>query len=121
MNSWYRFIRRNFELLFWLSALVFLGFTTSDDTHFSFCLIRLAGFHWCPGCGIGHAIGYLLQGKPQLSWEAHVLGIPAFFVILQRIYVLLTQHNLASRTWSDVHHTRKSIHQYFTKIRKTTH
>lgn len=90
-----RLFRRHFELLFWIGTLIFLGITASPASHFSFCLIKLSGIPWCPGCGIGHAIGYLLQGHLRLSWEAHVLGIPALLVILNRIYNLLPLRNIA--------------------------
>ncbi len=88
-NNIFKLFRKNFELLFWIGSLTFLGITASAECHYSFCLFKLAGLPWCPGCGIGHAIGFILQGKFLLSWQTHWLGGPALLVILHRIYVLL--------------------------------
>jgi hypothetical protein len=76
------------ELSFWLGSLVFLGITASPDSHFSLCFFKLCGIGWCPGCGIGHAIGFLLQGNFIASWESHWLGGPALLVIIHHIYRL---------------------------------
>ena len=88
-NRLFRLLHRHLELIFWPLALLFLALTASPQAHFSFCLIRLSGIPWCPGCGIGHALGYLLQGHLLLSWEAHPLGAPALFIILMRIFSLV--------------------------------
>lgn len=84
-----KFIRSNFELMFWVAALFALGFSNPAQAHFVLCPLRLMGFTWCPGCGIGHAIGYLLRGDIAASWHAHWLGIPALGVLLYRIYSLI--------------------------------
>ena len=86
-------LQKNLELLFWISALIALGFSDPTQTHFILCPFRLAGITWCPGCGIGHAIAYLLQGNIQASFHAHWLGIPALGVLLFRIYTLLVSRN----------------------------
>ena len=82
-------IQKNVEILFWISALIALGFSDPSKTHFTLCPFRLAGITWCPGCGIGHAIAYLLQGQIKASFHAHWLGIPALGVLFFRIYTLL--------------------------------
>jgi uncharacterized membrane protein len=46
------------------------------------------GFKWCPGCGIGHSIAWLLHGDIKNSFQAHWLGIPALIMIIYRIAVL---------------------------------
>jgi hypothetical protein len=46
------------------------------------------GITWCPGCGIGHAISWLIHGNLINSWHAHWLGVPALLMIVYRIYVL---------------------------------
>nr|WP_249665457.1 DUF2752 domain-containing protein [Mucilaginibacter sp. Bleaf8] len=48
----------------------------------------MAGFSWCPGCGIGHALSCLLHGQVVASWQYHGLGIPALLTIFYRIYGL---------------------------------
>jgi hypothetical protein len=71
-------------------AIVALGlFNPASDSHFSLCPLKLLGFGWCPGCGIGHAIAYLLHGDINNSLKAHWLGIPALLIILYRICNLI--------------------------------
>lgn len=52
------------------------------------------GFTWCPGCGIGHAIAWLLHGDVKNSLHAHWLGIPALILIVYRIIVLFKDNVL---------------------------
>ncbi|MCJ8211734.1 DUF2752 domain-containing protein [Mucilaginibacter sp. RS28] len=81
------------ELVFWLMAIIALGVTNpGDNGHFSLCPLKLAGFTWCPGCGIGHAISWLLHGNLHNSFKAHWLGMPALGVILVRICNLFGLH-----------------------------
>ena len=81
-----------FELCFWISALIALGFSNpSLETHFTLCPLKLLGLSWCPGCGLGHSIAFLLHGDIVNSWHAHWLGIPALAMILYRIYDLIQQ------------------------------
>lgn len=83
-----KFIKQNFELLFWAAALISLAFTDPTQTHFILCPLRLMGFTWCPGCGLGHAIAFLFKGQLAASWHAHWLGVPALGILLYRIYTL---------------------------------
>jgi hypothetical protein len=82
-------LKQNFELLFLIAALVALGFSDPVQTHFILCPLRLMGFTGCPGCGIGHAIAFLLHGDIRSSFHAHWLGIPAFGLFLYRIGTLI--------------------------------
>jgi len=83
------FFDKYFELGFWIAAIIALGLSNpSAATHFTLCPLKLAGINWCPGCGIGHSIAYLLHGDIAHSWHAHWLGIPAFFIIVHRIFIL---------------------------------
>jgi hypothetical protein len=85
-----RIIFKNLELFFWIAALLALRFSDpSQPTQFTLCPFRLAGISWCPGCGIGHAIAYLLHGNIRSSFHTHWLGIPALAVLLYRIYALI--------------------------------
>ena len=59
-----------------------------EESHFTLCPLKLLGIGWCPGCGLGHSIIYLLHGDIAGSFNAHWLGIPATAVILNRIFVL---------------------------------
>ena len=81
--------RVDLEAWMWLSALIFLGcITPSGDPHFSFCLFKNLGITFCPGCGLGHSISYLLHGELMQSIHAHPLGIVALPILLHRITVL---------------------------------
>jgi len=84
-----RTARRNFELIFWVTAMLCLAFADpSANSHFTLCPLKLMGITWCPGCGLGHAIIYLFHGQVSASLHAHWLGIPAVIIIFQRIAVL---------------------------------
>ncbi len=77
-------------------AILALGLTDPGaDSHFILCPFKLAGITWCPGCGIGHAISWLLHGNIHKSLKAHWFGMPALFIILYRIcdliYLRITQ------------------------------
>lgn len=86
-------MRMPFELLFWTIALVLLGtadlHTHGNAQHFTLCPIANMGFSWCPGCGIGRSMGYLLQGNLEQSLKEHWFGIPALLIIGNRIFVLI--------------------------------
>jgi hypothetical protein len=96
--------KKNFELIFWLTAVTSLAFfDPAGQSHFTLCVFKLVGFSRCPGCGIGHAISWLLHGNLQASLQAHWLGMPALIVIFHRIYCLSLQqmrtfkeHNLTN-------------------------
>lgn len=77
------------ELFCWVGALLFIFFSDPNASHFSLCLFKYAGFNYCPGCGIGHAITFLLHGELIKSLNAHPLGIFALIIILFRIYQLI--------------------------------
>lgn len=63
-----------------------------QSTHYSFCLFKFLGIPFCPGCGLGHSISFLLHGNLYASFSAHPLGIFAVPVILFRIYKLSRIH-----------------------------
>ncbi|PAW92790.1 hypothetical protein CKK33_04490 [Mucilaginibacter sp. MD40] len=70
-------------------ALVCLALTNpAAQGHFSLCPLKLLGIAWCPGCGLGHAISFLLHGDLKSSFQAHWLGLPVLLVLLYRIITL---------------------------------
>jgi hypothetical protein len=84
-----RLFNKYFELTFWVAALLSLAVTNqTDQAHFTLCPLKLLGFTWCPGCGLGHSISFLFHGDIESSFKAHWLGIPALIIILYRIYIL---------------------------------
>jgi len=86
------FFLNYFELTFWVSALIALGISyPTQTTHFTLCPLKLMGITWCPGCGLGHSIAFLLRGDVRNSFHAHWMGVPALIIILYRIYDLARQ------------------------------
>lgn len=55
------------------------------------CLIKATGFFFCPGCGLGHAVGYLARGEFLLSFESHPLAPIVVAILVQRIISLIRQ------------------------------
>ncbi|WP_254060814.1 DUF2752 domain-containing protein [Mucilaginibacter sp. L196] len=87
------FFLKYFELAFWVTALIALGVShPTEATHFTLCPLKLMGINWCPGCGLGHSIAFLLQGDFINSFHAHWLGLPALIIILYRICDLIRQN-----------------------------
>ena len=78
------------ELIFWLVALIYLSLlNVGNHQHFNFCPLHNLGIEWCPGCGLGMSISYLLHGNLLQSFQAHWLGPIALIIILYRIYQLI--------------------------------
>lgn len=82
--------RINIELLVWPTALLLLYFM---DPHrhgeHSLCILKRIGLAFCPGCGLGHAISFLLHGQWSDSQKAHPLGPFAILVLGYRIVQLV--------------------------------
>ncbi|MDP3467114.1 MAG: DUF2752 domain-containing protein [Daejeonella sp.] len=82
-------MRLPLELLAWAAAILFLAFTAAGSAHSSLCPLENLGFSWCPGCGLGRSIRFLLHGEFRLSIEHHWFGIPAFLILNYRMLQLL--------------------------------
>jgi hypothetical protein len=79
------------EAVAWTAGLVALAFMNPyDDSGPSLCLLHHLGFKYCPGCGLGHSISFLLHGDWKGSLAAHPLGIVAVMVLTNRIRKLMT-------------------------------
>lgn len=91
-----RFLNRNIyltEAVLWIAGITALALMRPEGEHlFSLCPLRWTGFDFCPGCGLGHAVSYLLHGQWQASWQAHPLGLPALVLLLRRSINLLRWH-----------------------------
>ena len=82
------FSRLPIEWFCWVAAFILLYFSNPDTHHFTLCPLENMGIQWCPGCGLGRSIALLLHGRIQASFHLHMLGIPAFLVLVYRIYCL---------------------------------
>ena len=90
-----KYFHTYFEIIVWTSAIILLFlFDPTQQSHYNFCLFRNLGIKFCPGCGMGHSISYLLHGNLNASIKAHPLGIIALPVILYRIFTL-AKYNLS--------------------------
>lgn len=73
------------EALIWVSVLVVLALSPAgEEGHLNLCLFNLAGFTWCPGCGIGRSMIRLLHGNLSASLSMHPLGIVAVILMMER-------------------------------------
>ncbi len=86
-----KWLRRNFELLCWSTALILLFFLPENKSDSSLCLFSALGFGKCLGCGIGHAMHYALKLEFVQSFSHHPLGILAVIIIFNRIRQLIIQ------------------------------
>jgi hypothetical protein len=81
------------EALIWTLALLGLAwFQPLNDAHFTICPLALAGFDFCPGCGLGRSISYLFHGQFSQSIQTHPLGLVAVFILVHRIITLTLTH-----------------------------
>ncbi|WP_242689299.1 DUF2752 domain-containing protein [Pedobacter sp. SYSU D00535] len=55
----------------------------------------MAGFSWCPGCGLGRSIIFLLHGELLASLNLHYFGLPALAILVLRIYTLTKKYFLS--------------------------
>lgn len=75
----------------WVMAIILLAISNPAGDHFSLCILKMSGFDFCPGCGLGHSIGWLFRLQFEKSIDTHLLGIPALLIIIYRIFQLLIQ------------------------------
>jgi len=79
-----------FEALVWILGLFYLAFINSPDaTHFTVCPLANLGIGFCPGCGLGNSISYLIRGELISSIHTHPLGIFALIIITARIISII--------------------------------
>jgi hypothetical protein len=83
-----KFFLKYFEFIFWVAALCLPAFMQPDNEGFSFCVLKLSGIDFCPGCGLAHAISFLFHGDIAGSIKSHPLGIFAVAIIFLRIIQL---------------------------------
>ena len=78
------------EAMIWIAGLSALAlYDPNVDQHFSVCILDKLGFRYCPGCGLGHSVSYLLHGQFVKSFEAHPLGFIALILLSFRIGKLI--------------------------------
>lgn len=75
-------------MTFWATALIVITYMNTAEQDSTFCLFKMAGFNWCPGCGLAHSMAYAMHGEISASVKAHWFGIPAMLILTNRIIVL---------------------------------
>ena len=77
--------RVNIELIVWPTALMLL-FLMDPHQHNgeSLCMLKRMKLPWCPGCGLGHSISFLLHGKWNAALKSHPLGPFAVLILTYR-------------------------------------
>lgn len=89
------------EMVIWIAALAFLAIhDPTAGTDFTMCPLNHLGIQWCPGCGLGGSVSFILHGDLAASFQSHVLGIPALCILLMRIVTLFR---------NSIHHRNPSI------------
>lgn len=102
------------ELIIWVFALLILASINPDVQHLDLCLFKRLGLSWCPGCGIGHAICFLLHGELEKSLLSHPLGIIALPILFFRIVILAKyEYNKYSGKFSSVNQSN-DLNNYLT-------
>lgn len=76
------------ELLFFTGALIALFFTNVTQPQYSLCPLKLVNLNFCPGCGLGRSLHYLMHGEFKLAWQTHYLAFLALPVLVHRICLL---------------------------------
>ena len=87
------------EAITWAVGLILLSFLDPHASHFSLCPLKNLGFDFCPGCGLGKSIAYLLDGEIRKSFSTHPLGIFAFVILSLRIFQLTKNHYILYTLW----------------------
>ena len=80
------FYRRvGLEAVVWIGAFAYLAIHNPyTQSEFTLCPLKNLGFHYCPGCGLGRSISFLLHGDVIRSFQTHILGVPATIVLISR-------------------------------------
>ena len=92
------------EPFVWIGALVYFALIDpSASTSLSICPLHNLGFQYCPGCGLGRSISFLLHGDILSSIQTHLLGIPAALVLGGRTISIL------ANAWRRRHYLQQRI------------
>ncbi|MCL5021399.1 MAG: DUF2752 domain-containing protein [Bacteroidetes bacterium] len=84
--------RIGLEAIVWIAAFVYFAIHNPYvQAGFTICPLENLGFHYCPGCGLGRAVSFLLHGDITRSIHTHILGIPATIILLSRTFSLLNK------------------------------
>ena len=96
-DAYHKFIiRLPLEAMVWILGLMLLAlYDPFQQEHMTLCFFNNLGFTYCPGCGLGRSVSFLMHGHVMKSLEAHFLGIPAVIMLTFRIFQLFFISQLA--------------------------
>jgi|SRR5690554_651590 len=85
-----KIVVKNFPLegYIWISALLLAAIINIESSHFTICPFYNLGIDYCPGCGLGRSVHYLLNFNFDKSFNAHPLGSAALLILLSRVILL---------------------------------
>jgi len=87
------FLIQNLEAFVWLAAILyFVWAPVHPESHFTICPLKLAGFSYCPGCGLGRSMILLLNGHIKESFTMHPLAFFALGVLIFRIAIVFRNY-----------------------------
>jgi hypothetical protein len=88
-----RFLVQNLEAFIWLAVIIYFAASPVEfGNHYSICPLRLAGFEYCPGCGLGRSIVLLLHGQLEESISMHPFGFFALGMFTARIFTVFKNY-----------------------------
>ncbi len=87
------FLRQNLEAFAWISAILYFALSpVHSENHFTICPLSLAGFEYCPGCGLGRSMILLLHGNVSESFATHPLALFALVILAFRIIIVFRNY-----------------------------
>jgi len=88
-----KFLLQNLEAFVWMTAILFFALSpVHAGSHITICPLSLAGFDYCPGCGLGRAMILVLHGNVIESINMHPLAIPALIFLVTRIVIVFKNY-----------------------------
>lgn len=101
MNTFRTFLFQNLEAIIWLSVLVYFALSPVHATgHFTICPLNLAGFKYCPGCGLGRSMILFMHGHFKESLHMHPLAPLAVGVLTMRIGIIFRNNYKAKKQFN---------------------
>jgi hypothetical protein len=87
------FFAHNLEAFICITAIIYFALTPiHSGTHFTICPLSLAGFEYCPGCGLGRSMILLLHGQIADSIHMHPLSVFALGILVIRIVIVFINY-----------------------------
>jgi hypothetical protein len=94
IRNTFNFLKQNLEALIWVAVILyFIVSPVHTESHFTICPLSLAGFEYCPGCGLGRSMILLLHGHFLESLRMHPLSIFALAILTARIIIVFRNYD----------------------------